>query len=293
MHPSCFEIYKRLSLTHFGQIDIDGLRQLWSNTGDYQNRFVDFPSTPDANLVSEQMYEHVPGTEYLAANPVEIPGLDDLIGSCLYSTQDKSDVVFAAPNSDYDTGEDPFTALSPELKLMILLMLQRLDVANLRLASRSFRQLPQHYFRHLIRTQMPWVWEIDSLQPRHVDWYRLWHALSAADGGACADEKERTWLSKIRWHSGRQNEILIGLAEEEIEFYELQSLRNVDWTIDEGAAARLKELGEVRKAAGKQWPRATELKGLRNRRRIYWDVMEIIFRIQSMDESAGGTGEIA
>ena len=45
---------------------------------------------------------------------------------------------------------------------------------------------------------MPWVWEVEHLSPKQVDWYRLWCKLKAADGGSCIDEKERQWLKEKR-----------------------------------------------------------------------------------------------
>ena len=76
---------------------------------------------------------------------------------------------------------------------MIVDLLSRRDVANLRLASLSFVQLPQTYFHQLVKTEMPWVWEIESLQPNQIDGHELWRKLSAADGGPCKDEEERKW----------------------------------------------------------------------------------------------------
>lgn len=46
---------------------------------------------------------------------------------------------------------------------MMLYRLTPKDVANLRLASRSFHQLPGRFFRYLIEENMPWFWEVDKL----------------------------------------------------------------------------------------------------------------------------------
>lgn len=182
-----------MSIHRFGTVDIDGLWVLRRTRGDYP-RFASFNEREDVTIVSEQWYHHVPGTEYLAANPVNVPELTRLLESCHIETS--SDVVFKAPLVSATTAHDPFRALQPELCAMLLEMLESQDVANLRLCSRTFSQLPQTYFKHLIGRKMPWVWELHdnhsvSETKRGVDWFSLWNQLSASDGGSCADEKER------------------------------------------------------------------------------------------------------
>jgi hypothetical protein len=49
--------------------------------------------------------------------------------------------------------------LPQELGLQILFHLESKDVANLRLASHAFRQLPIYFWRHLTLKEMPWLWE--------------------------------------------------------------------------------------------------------------------------------------
>jgi len=180
--------FKRMSVHFFGTVDIDGLWLLRSSKGDYP-RFTGFDERKDVTIVGEQWYYHLPGTEYLAANPVEIPGLTRLIGS---HTETSSDVVFRSLNGS--KVRDPFHVLSPELRAMLLEMLEPRDVASLRLCSKAFSQLPQTYFKRLIRRKMPWVWELQDIHSgskRGTDWFGLWNALSAADGGSRADEKNR------------------------------------------------------------------------------------------------------
>lgn len=143
-------------------------------------------------LVGEpKWHSPIAGTEYLAANPVNIPGLETLIENCEDAA---SDVVFSQLPESSPSARDPFQLLSPELRIMLLDLLESKDVANLRLCSKVFSQLPRSYFRRLIRREMPWVWEIDDLQAsrRSIDWYSLWNRLAVADGGDCSDEKARS-----------------------------------------------------------------------------------------------------
>ena len=88
MHPRCFELFQRLSAEHFGFVDIDGLRELWVQQGDLCGTFVGLPvSSTDRQLTNEQMYECVPGTEYLVANPMQIQKLNNLIDTCVNDTK--------------------------------------------------------------------------------------------------------------------------------------------------------------------------------------------------------------
>jgi hypothetical protein len=54
--------------------------------------------------------------------------------------------------------------LPTELKDMVLSHLSSKDIGNLRLASRTFQQLPNRLFFRLIRDELPWFWEIDELR---------------------------------------------------------------------------------------------------------------------------------
>ena len=188
--------FKRMSIERFGTVDIDGLWLLRSTNGDYP-RFADFEERNDVTLVGQQWYRHVRGTEYLAANPIDIPKLRDLLES---QRQQSSDVVFE-PLVASKSAKDPFQALSPELRALLLELLASSDVANLRLSSKAFSQLPQTYFKHLIRQEMPWVWELhdtnSGIEPkRGLDWFALWWHLWTNDGGYCGDEVARAEIEE-------------------------------------------------------------------------------------------------
>ncbi|KAK5174727.1 uncharacterized protein LTR77_001809 [Saxophila tyrrhenica] len=194
MHAQCFQVFRELSIRKFGRTDIDSLIDLWAQQGSMENRFDDFQETLDLQLVVHQLHRHVPGTEYMVAHPHDVEGLNDLIDRCTINGAAHTDAVFE--NSDDKAHvADPFASLPPELRLMLLLQLERTDVTNLRLVSRSFQQLPQKYFHNLITTEMPRVWEIDNQEPGTINWHQLWCALSAADGGAGVDELVRAWVT--------------------------------------------------------------------------------------------------
>lgn len=125
-------------------------------------------------------------TEYLAADPIDVPGLSTLIQSCLVKEGDLCESVFDACEHIKDSAEhsDPFSRLPPELQHILIKQISRQDVANLRLVSPAFEQLPQTYFCQLVETEMPWLWEVSNLPKHQIDFYRLWCRLHEADGGS-------------------------------------------------------------------------------------------------------------
>jgi hypothetical protein len=222
----------------------------------------------------------LPGTEYLVSDPVDVQGLDDLIESCC--GQPVPEVVFETIKPPKN-GTDPFAELSPELLQMVLYHLECRDVANLRLASPSFVQLPQTFFRQIIRKAMPWVWEMDNFQPlKQVDWYKLWCKLAKADGGTFPDVKEREFVrSQWRVIENGAMEILkregITTADPEAWNSRLVTARE---ELEKDATVKLNTDFNFR---GRSRPMETEIRGLRNRRRIYGDIEEILTRMQWVD----------
>ena len=65
---------------------------------------------------------------------------------------------------------------------MILEHLGSKDIANLRLATPVFRQLPTILFRRLFLEDMPWWFEMKDLDVASVDWYD-WYCKWKSVGG--------------------------------------------------------------------------------------------------------------
>lgn len=282
-HPACFEMFKRMSLENFGSVAIDELKQLWWENDEHHMRFAWFESShSDLSIVSDQFYICVPGTEYLAAHPLRVPALSELIQNCLADGPVASEVVFEA--SDHPaSSNDPFAKLSAELKHMILHMLDHLDVANLRFVSKSFRQMPQTYFRSLVLNEMPWLWwDIESLPPKKVNWYELWCRLSAADGGSQSDAVERNLFKSVEYRGYQK--AFAALTQEEREQVKNSDdcdSEKVKFTREGGE--RIKEIIQKRPASGRL-PKSTEIKGLRNRRRIYNDLLQFMRAIAVLQD---------
>ncbi|KAI9651653.1 MAG: hypothetical protein M1831_000556 [Alyxoria varia] len=135
-HPSCFELFKRLSRQVRGFVDVDALV-------DWRNH------------------------EYLVANPVEVPGLQALLETCpkicANSVSVSTLIAQYVRRPTIMRGTDPFTKLPKEIQHKVLEDMDPGDVANLRLVSREFLQLPNMFFKELVEREMPWLWEAKGL----------------------------------------------------------------------------------------------------------------------------------
>ncbi|KAI7337097.1 calcium ATPase [Hortaea werneckii] len=291
MHPRYFELFQRISIRCFGRVDIDGLWRLREEKGNYVNRFEGMPRNPDVELVSEQWYSARPGTEYLAADPVDVPGLSTLIQSCLVKEGDVCESVFDTPEHIKDSAEhfDPFSMLPPELQQTLLWQLSRQDVANLRLVSPAFRQLPQSYFRRLVETEMPWLWELSDLPKHSIDFYRLWCRLHEADGGSQQDMQEREGLEQTP--NGELNALPDELESEGTGVSSpLPTGSSAGW---DKRTPKVQGKTEAAVQAGYEngmCQRKPEnvLLGLRNRRRIWQDLNVIVRMISELELSDDG-----
>ena len=155
-HPYCFEVYKRVSLFHKGKIGIDSLAEKF-----HQCELGDGPHHPAVSCGQDQWWNHEIGHEFLVANPLHIPALRDILeGSARAEPDfDVRDCPFKTNLTSPVHEGDAFSGLPEEIRDMILQPLGSKDIANLRLASSSFRQLPNTLWYRLIREEMPWLWE--------------------------------------------------------------------------------------------------------------------------------------
>ena len=131
-------------------------------------------------------WRHEPGCEYLVANPMNIPGLQQLLeppGSSasrrvVFGSSDGPDnsqvedlrTLSSTPNA----AQDVFSVLPGEITINILNCLGPKDIANLRLATPGFRQLPTVLFRRLFWEEMPWLFEVKELDMADIGWYELY-----------------------------------------------------------------------------------------------------------------------
>jgi hypothetical protein len=305
-HPWCMDIFVRLSLQRFGRIDFDGLMD-WRN---YQNRlnlqvppipdvpdsFDCIPRDPDLDECHQQWWDHYEGHEYVAANPVIIPELTDILSAAMLGADAASSEqsgVFDLTDGDLSGKHSPqndiFARLPSEVRFLIAEHLEPASIASLRGASRTFRQLPQWLFHKLLRRKLPSLWEASASTDIHANPY-YWTALVAREVENYAGNPLEPTTAQQDFHA--LVDTYRGIIKEEMpELYE-------DWIAAEPTYYEFN--------GGMPWPppppdhvqlkrRETDwyrlycdlnrelgngrLKGLKNRERIWKDVSFIIDKI--------------
>ena len=196
---------------------------------------------------------------------------------CGLEIQEDNDLVFSNESFTVNT-TDLFARMPRVLVDMLLSYLERKDVAAIREVSRSFSQLPQSYFRRCVRTEMPWVWEVAVDCSSDLDWHALWCRLAAADGGDRSDENERKWLSGVRAekmlhvkYACKPSKHSYGVFQERV----AQAKREAEEEIEAGYANGMWKRKELR-----------EVRGLRNRRRIWECCQQLVERIDALPPDA-------
>ncbi|KAF4629068.1 hypothetical protein G7Y89_g9085 [Cudoniella acicularis] len=185
-HPTCFEIFKKVSASRLGRVDVHGLWMWRQIEHEYEDFFENFPRSLAVRNGCEQWWCHEPGNEYLAANPIDIPGFSELLKSCgrdfTWSNAKKIQPLKTTTKKGHSTPpptthSDMFGKLPLELRDMVLDHLSAKDIANLRRTTMSFRQLPVVLFRRLLLEDMPFLWEAQDMPVGTTDWFRLYKAV--------------------------------------------------------------------------------------------------------------------
>lgn len=297
-HPACFEVFKRASLQRTGRVDVAGLARWFKLEATYDDFHKNFPRSAAVGRANDQWWVHVKGDEHLVANPCYVPAWDKAIASGAVRVKTASPGVFDFGDEAAALGSDRFARLSDDVRYRILkhLVSSRVDIANLRLASRAFRQLPQRLFRDLLLHHRPWLWEA---------WCDLSYSHWSNTSAKALKKQEEKWQ-----------------ARQEIIDHSLGVL-NADDPDNEAAMAALRAQADeitaeraeacVSVAAGRlaenetdwygvynwlQRPKPKWPKGLRNRRRIWQDCGYILDRIElgrregRISADAGGSEDV-
>ncbi|KAF4470833.1 hypothetical protein FALBO_2268 [Fusarium albosuccineum] len=195
-HPTCLEIFKRASLHRYGVVDIECLTQWWGLEAayDYFIRFPRHQAVLNGRGDEDIAWQYYEGEEFLAANPCFVPGLQALLSSTRRSK--KSLKKYGNNYSELipkvvSTGTAPadlFSRLPEELRMMILMQLSSKDIANLRLASRTFLLLPSSLFYRLVVRDMPWLYEAWSSLP-----ISFWATTTKSE----EKSRQRAWEAKV------------------------------------------------------------------------------------------------
>jgi hypothetical protein len=269
-HPWCFDIFCRQSKACFKEVNVSGLMK-WRNAQFVWDDFHNFPRAGDVFEAQEQFWCHNPGKEYLAANPLYVPGLSLLLAGA----QEKDD--FILNSGDLESSQlvtnipapsqsqiDLLTSLPLEIRLLVVGYLGPVDITSLRMTSKAWAELPNNVWYRLVREEMPWLWEAwDESEASHVP--SPWTTVTANEVKSLY--KERKYYSRVLGDEytppDKIVDYLLPLPRVVGDQVKL-SRANTDWHW---------VYTQIKRSYG-------GLKGLRNRRRIWEDVEEIIRRIQ-------------
>lgn len=282
-HPTCFELFKRASLHRYGVVDIECLTQWWALEANYDD-FHSFPRHPAVESAQGQSWVHCQGDEFLAANPCFVPGLEALLLSaqCLKGPGHADSGLIPTAVSTAANPTDPFSRLPGEIRMFILLQLGFKDIANLRLTSRNFLQLPKSLFYELALRDWPWLYEAWSSLP--ISYWAT--STQAEEEKKHRDRQDRVTalrraidiLESEAVDSGNPN--ANDTAIEAVEA-ELDALLDIPHATRPATPTILLKRAEtdwyrLHTEIGRNWEK---LQGLQNRRRIWDDCQEILNRV--------------
>jgi hypothetical protein len=297
-HPTCFEVYTRVSRFHFGVININDLGE-WRFKADIHWNNECLNRDPAVCRGLDQRWQHVPGDEWITANPILIPSLPGVLQSCVLKDgivdSQSSPFLPRKTGSSYTNPTDPFIALPREVLHMILEPLSSQDIADLRLTSRAFTHLPIYIFANLLKKEMPWLWEAWDQDTPTSPWaIESWCSLKQEFDRVekIADELRyqqvlqrvviteeipdiwKDWRADRPWLS--QN--LVPVVQEYLDVW-------ISKMTDSALICKLPKgktnWYEVYAQIKRHWD---SLKGLRNRARIWRDCEQIVEQIKRMKE---------
>jgi hypothetical protein len=284
-HPACLEVFKRASAWRFGHIDYEGLINWWMVEAS-RNSFLRFPRDPAVNY--SQWYEHEKGNEFVAANPCFATGMESILNDT-DKTHDAafghSTPVFQMSQQNAAKSLDPFASLSPELRLMILDLIDSADIASLRLVSRTFCQLPQSLFRSLTLRELPWLWEAWSDMA-----YSKWAYPMAAELRRHDQQIDARIHEMVKAQITLAEESRVaGIEDKQLNHAASKALQQAIAN-EQAKRGHFSPKAHLRASEKTDWYQLrcalarnkTHLLGLRNRRRIWKDCEEILDRIERL-----------
>lgn len=280
-HPWCFDIFCRQSKLRFKRVNLSGL-MAWRNNEIAWQDFYSFPRPRDVKNAQEQWWLHEPGSEYLVANPLYVPGLPALLLDAVKGYGDsglpgsKNRIDSPQPTQGHaalsPTGRaDCLSSLPSEIRLLIVGFLGSDDITSLRAASRTFTVLPNDVWYRLVRREMPWLWEAWN-EAECVHESLPWTTLTTAELRRTLQARSRystaltedLYMTRSDAEKAMENQFpLVHFAPDQIKL----SRGDTDWH-------------HVFTGVKRNW---NKLKGLRNRQRIWVDIEEIVRRILKFD----------
>ncbi|CAH0052452.1 unnamed protein product [Clonostachys solani] len=204
IHPACLETFKRATLHRYDRVDVGAFIQWWEMDSDGKS-LSRIEDDADVRAGRSQWWQHIQGSEYLAANPCFVPNLDKAF-------------LPLAPQSASPAGhEEIFSSLPSEIRGLIFNHLSLEDISNLLLASPLLNRCSQDDLRRRLILEWPWLWEAWSKLE-----YSAWVGPTARDlresvkppgkQVVISDTDAVNWGSAFRWISRqRSNDELKGL----------------------------------------------------------------------------------
>ncbi|KAF5679428.1 heterokaryon incompatibility protein het-6 [Fusarium heterosporum] len=160
VHSYCLDMYAKASYQRLGRVNLDGLwywrdehGRVMSNPSAYGLDY-ELKRKPEAVMKAREDYhmqwKNFPGDEWLAANPVEIPFVDQVMDSC-------ATTINEAPRQASDTG---MLTLPNELLSQIMSYFGLNDLNAVALTCHRMHQQSQSIFKEHVIRDMPWLWEL-------------------------------------------------------------------------------------------------------------------------------------
>lgn len=253
----------------------------WRNAEFDWDAFESFPRAKDVKRSQQQWWSHEPGTEYLVANPLYVPGLPEIL---LAAVKDEGLCASYDPSYEIESSQSPTNRPTPshnsqadflfvlpaEIRLMVIDYLSSSDITSLSIASKAFTELPNTVWYRLVRREMPWLWEAwDESECIHKP--LLWTNVTTADIKSVIRARDiyaRALCEDFHTEHAAERvaEYRFPLSVIMPEQVKLPRV-NTDWC-------------HVLVQIQLNWDK---LKGLRNRQRIWIDVEEVVRRIRKLD----------
>lgn len=180
-HPACFEVFKRASLKRCNTIDVEGLVGWYQVESTYHFTDKVFPHDDAVRRATkDQVWDHVEGDEWIAANPCFVSALHEEM------QQLATDEAFAGPRADEGTDIE--------------------EIAQMNLSSEASSNLPQSFYFGHIRHDMPWIWETWCARP-YAGWTTRSQADVAKDPLAVSHQREylSNWIRTIETDGGESS----------------------------------------------------------------------------------------
>ncbi|RKL37278.1 hypothetical protein BFJ72_g7934 [Fusarium proliferatum] len=181
VHSYCLDIYAKTSMRRLGYVDLNGLwhwREMRNMPASYglQDRIPErirkqthLAELQRARTQWDFPWLHIPGDEWLVANPVEIPGISRVLESCMEDLEIRR----------HNQHTTEFLALPSEVIQHTLSYLDITDVDNAAKTCRAIFTLVQPIFRESVLRDMPWLWEVleNNEYPASRDCLPTWDPL--------------------------------------------------------------------------------------------------------------------